>query len=138
MARGIKINNKHSYTNYGLRLTSRSIGSAKRQEHIERIPFSNVSYNFDSLFTNGISYDDRKLSYSFEFRETDVSKAETKLDNILAWLSVTTTTQLYDDYLPTKYFEVRQPDVTFSESHSIYKITVTFSASPLMKVKGDS
>lgn len=130
--KGIKINNKHSYRNFGLRMTGRSIGGAKRQEHIERVPFSNVVYNFDSLFSNGISYEERVLKYTFELLDNNVVTAESSLMNILEWLQVETEANLYDDFLPNHHFIVREPFINHKEEHGVYTITVQFSANPII------
>jgi hypothetical protein len=52
MIKGITVNGSHSYYNFGLRMLKRSIGSPPKDEHLERVPYSNVTYDFDELFGN--------------------------------------------------------------------------------------
>ncbi len=127
--KGIFVNGKHSYYAYGLRMTKRTIGSAPKDEHLERVPFSNITYNFDSLFAKK-SYGERKLSYELEFIESNIEKAEDKLISILNWLHWDNSINLVDDFLPDYHFSVREPEVSHSEKHGVYSFKISFMAAP--------
>ena len=128
--KGFTLNGKHTYYTFGLSMLKRAIGSPPKDSHIERVPFSNVTYNFDSLF--GKSYGERKLAYEFDFIELDISKAEDKIIKIREWLQFSGSLDLYDDYYPHYHFSVREPIVDSIESHGVYTIKVTFWAAPAM------
>ena len=127
--KGFFVNGKHSYYAYGLRMLKRSIGSAPKDEHLERIPFSNITYDFDVLF-NKKSYGERKLSYELEFIEKDIEKAGDKTIALINWLHFDGSLDLYDDFFPNYHFSVREPKVDYSEKHSIYTFEIVFNAAP--------
>lgn len=128
--KGFYVNGRHSYYGYGLQMLKRSIGSAPKDEHLERVPFSNVTYDFDELF--GKSYGERKLAYELEFIERHTGRAEDKLIGIINWLHWGGRQELQDDYLPNYHFEVREPSVEHSEAHGVYTLKVVFRAAPAM------
>lgn len=127
--KGISVNGKHSCGTFGLRLLSRSIGSPPRDDHTERVPFSNVTYDFDSVFGKS-SYCERMLKYRFEFIDMNLKMATDRLVNILNWLHWSGRLDLHDDMLPGYHFSVREPEVLWSENHGIYTFDVNFKAEP--------
>ena len=127
--KGFTVNGKHTYYAYGLQMLKRNISSAPKDEHLERVPFSNVTYNFDSLFGKK-SYGERKLSYELEFIERHIERAEDKVISLINWLHWGGSLDLYDDYYPNYHFSVREPDVDCSEKHGVYTLKVSFKAAP--------
>lgn len=134
MKKGITINDRHSYYSYGLRMLKRSIGSPPKDEHLERVPYSNITYDFDELFGNS-SYGERQITYQFEMIERHIGSAEDRLVGIINDMHWAGRKDLYDDMLPNYYFEVREPTVTYTEDHGVYKISMVFMASPAMQPK---
>ena len=131
MIKGFEVNGKHSYHSFDLRILSRKIGSPPKDDHTERVPFSNITYDFDSVY--GASYSERMITYKLEFIEFKPIKAYCRLINILEWLHFSDRQNLYDDMLKDYFFEVREPTVSWSESHGIYTFDVIFPALPAMK-----
>ena len=131
MIKGITVNGKHTFYAFGLRMLERNIGSAPKDEHLERVPFSNITYNFDELFGKK-SYGERKLSYEFEFIERRIEQAEDKVIGLLNWLHWDGSLDLYDDYYPNYHFSVREPDVDCTEKHGLYTLKLVFKAAPAM------
>lgn len=129
--KGFTVNGKHTYYAYGLRMLKRNVGSAPKDEHLERVPFSNITYDFDSLFGKK-SYGERKLSYELEFIDRDINRAEDRVVNIINWLHWSGSISLYDDYFPNYHFSVREPEVSYSEKHGVYSIKISFMAAPAM------
>ena len=129
--KGFYLNGKHTYYAFGLKMLKRSVGAAPKDEHVERVPYSNITYNFDALFGRK-SYGERKISYEFDFIERDICRAEDKLVNIIEWLHFDDKLDLYDDYFPNYHFSVREPDVGTSENHGVYTVKITFRAAPEM------
>ena len=78
MIKGITVNGKHSYYSFGLRMLKRSIGSPPKDDHTERVPYSSVTYDFDSIF-GGSSYGERTLTYKFELMDLRLNFAEDRL-----------------------------------------------------------
>lgn len=134
MIKGITVNGSHSYYSFGLRMLKRSIGSPPKDEHLERVPYSNITYDFDELFGNS-SYGERQLIYQFDLMQRHGRSVEDRLVRIINSLHWKGRKELYDDLLPNYYFEVREPNVSYTEDHGIYKLTAVFMASPAMLPK---
>ena len=49
IAEGIRINNKHSYGDFGLYLKSRNIGLPEKKSIRQTVPFMNGYYDFSAL-----------------------------------------------------------------------------------------
>ena len=66
MREGIFVNGAHSYGTHGLSCLKRNIGEPPKDEYTERVPYSNVLYDFGGLYGDQ-TYGERRLSYTFEF-----------------------------------------------------------------------
>lgn len=128
MKEGFTIDGKHTFYRHKLRMTKRTIGNAPKDDYTERVPFSNVTYDFASIY--GQSFGERTLTYQLEFICFDKKKAQDRLVEILRWFRWKNRKNLYDDLLPDYHFEVREPDVKWSENHGIYTFDLTFKANP--------
>ena len=129
--KGFTLNGKHTYYAFGLRMLKRTIGSPPKDEHTERVPYSNITYSFDKLY-GGKSYGERKIIYEFDLIERDIRRAEDKIVNIINWLHFDDRLDLYDDYFPDYHFSVREPDVVTTQSNGVYTVKVSFKAAPAM------
>lgn len=131
MIAGISVNGHHSYYQHRLRMLSRDIGSPPKDDHTERVPYSNITYDFDEILGTS-SYGERTLSYTFECLCTNRRKAQDQLIRIRHWLKWSGYMDLHDPYYPDYHFEVRAPEIIHHENHGVYTITVTFRANPAM------
>lgn len=131
MIHAIRVSGKNSYYDHGLRMLSSEIGSPPRDEHTERVPYSNVTYDFDELFGQP-GYGERTLTYVLEFLCSGRAEAQARIVHIRNWLQWTGRKDLYDTDYPDYHFEVRAPSVTISGSHGVYTVTVQFMANPAM------
>lgn len=128
MKEGITIDGIHSFYRHRLRITKRSVGNAPKDDYTERVPFSNITYDFSTVY--GHSFGERTLTYQLEFICFDKKKSQDRIIDILRWLRWKDRKNLYDDLLPDYHFEVREPDVKWSESHGVYTFDLTFKANP--------
>ncbi|MDE6849584.1 MAG: hypothetical protein K2J44_09640 [Ruminococcus sp.] len=128
MTEGITIDGIHSFYRHKLRLTKRSVGNAPKDDYTERVPFSNVTYDFSTLY--GQSFGERTLTYQLEFICFDRKKAQDRVVAVLRWLHWKDRKNLYDDLLPDYHFEVREPEIKWSENHGVYTFDMTFRANP--------
>ena len=131
MNEGFYVNGAHSYGTYGLRCLKREIAEPKKDEYLERVPYSNLVYDFGGLYGEQ-TYGERKLSYTFDFMCFHRQKAQDKLMNIKQWLKWRGSVIFYDDLLPDYHFRVREPSISWSEKHGVYTISLTFPAAPEM------
>lgn len=133
MISGILIENQHSYYRYGLSLLDRDIGEPPKDDHTDRVPYSNITHDFDEI-TGKSSYGERVLTYRFEFLCLSPQKAQNQILYIKKWLHWTGRKNLYDTALPDYYFEVREPVLEIRQSHhGVYSIKAVFKASPAMQ-----
>lgn len=118
-----------------LHLVSREIGEPTKDDRTERVPYSSVTYNFDDLC--GTSYGERTLKYEYELlsfggfraRET-AERIFMEIKRALRWRG---RMELHDDAFPDFIFEVRAPAVSMTHpQNGVYRITLTFQASPAM------
>lgn len=121
-----------SPSQYGLRMVSRSIGEPKKDSRTERVPFSNTTYDFSRLYGQE-TYSERTLLYEFDLLTSDkriAQLAAVKLQKDLCWFGYK---ELRDSLLPDCHFDVRAPDITFTNKEpGVYIFKFTFSAYPAM------
>lgn len=114
----------------GLRLLSRKIGEPPKDNRKERVPFSNITYDFGDRYP---SYGERTLTYQFDLLCRDRRKTQcltAELRRNLCWHGVR---ELHDSALPDYHFEVRAPSVKTEDGQfSVLIVTVTFQAHPAM------
>lgn len=120
----------------GFHMLERTVGEAPKDDHTERVPYSNITYDFDDHF--GISsYGERTLTYKFDLLESDAQKkqyAEIELRKHLRWRGYR---RLQDAQYPDFYFEVRAPKFNFDKSSvpGVMIVTITFKAAPAMLIR---
>lgn len=121
---------------WGLHLLSREIGEPAKDDHTERVPFSSVTYDFDSI-CGMFGYGERSLAYQYELLSFGGWDARRQASHITAdirrKLRWRFRRRLLDDAHPDYYFEVREPIVKSAHpQNGVYVITVTFKANPAM------
>lgn len=131
MREGIFVNGAHSYGTFGLKCLKRNIGEPSKDDYTERVPYSNNVYDFGGLYGEQ-TYGERKLSYTFEFTCFDKKFAESKIMDIKKWLHWTGSETFHDDLTPDYHYKAREPSISWTESHGIYHISVSFPAAPEM------
>ena len=116
----------------GLRMLSRSIGDPQKDDRTERVPYSNVTYDFDALYGSS-SYGERTVVYKFDVIERERRNAEHILYHMKHDLRWSGRRDLYDAGLPDYHFEASEPSVKMEDGmNTVHLITVTFQAAPAM------
>ena len=123
--------------NLGFHMLDRVVGEAPKDDHTERVAYSNTTYDFDDYF--GISsYGERTLTYKFDLLESDARKrqyAEIELRKHLRWRGYR---RLEDAQYPDFYFEARAPVFAFDKSvPGVMIVTITFKAAPAMLLRAN-
>ncbi len=85
MKEGIYVRGAHSYGTYGLRCLKRNISEPKKDDYTERVPYSNIVYDFGGLYGEQ-TYGERQMSYTFEFMCFDRHKGQERIAHIKKWL----------------------------------------------------
>ena len=78
MKEGIYVRGAHSYGTYGLRCLKRNISEPKKDDYTERVPYSNIVYDFGGLYGEQ-TYGERQMSYTFEFMCFDRHKGQERI-----------------------------------------------------------
>lgn len=124
---GLKFNNKHSFTDFGLILKSyRNIKPASRKKEIE-IPGKDGSYTFPSS-----SYDKRILNCKFSLIDcTTLQELRLRAREISDWLSAENANLEFDDeqgkiYTATVFNSIDPDEIT-----TMQEFTVEFECQPL-------
>ena len=126
---GITILGKHSWHTFRLRMLERSISDPVREEHREKVAYSNITHNFDTLY-GAATYANRTLRYKFELRDPDLKRLERRHNAVVNWLQFGET-ELYDDFIDGYHFQVFPPKIeTENAAFCVKHITVTFEAYP--------
>lgn len=128
---GITFDGKHSYRDFGLTVAERVIGNPKKRKIKERIPFSNVEYDFSGIY-GGQEYEERTITYVFNVKDYDKIDLENKKTQVINWLlKPNKKVKLVDDYIPGYYFlaEVEE-NPNFDEMRYHGRLTVNFTAYP--------
>jgi len=135
MNRGFKFNGKHSYTDYGLALESKKIGSPAKQKIKETVPFMDGSYDFSTLGSNGQQvFAERPIEIVIGLPTKSKEQLHILYSKVLTWLVDVGEQQLVFDDIANYYFlaEVESaPD--FEEMIRFGKLKVTFTAQPFKK-----
>lgn len=134
MMRGITFDNKHSFRDFNLTIASRHIGNPSKIKRKERVPFSNVEYDFSTIY-GGQEYEERTLIYTFNvvdmYNRSKISFSSLKIA-VLNWLlGPNEKVKLIDDAIPGYYFlaEVENgPELEEFEFDG--PLTVEFTAYP--------
>ena len=131
MKEGIYVRGAHSYGTYGLRCLKRNISEPKKDDYTERVPYSNIVYDFGGLYGEQ-TYGERQMSYTFEFMCSSRHKGQERIAHIKKWLQWTGSETFYDDLMPDYHFKAREPTISWTEKHGVYTINVAFPAAPEM------
>lgn len=133
---GLTFNGKHSYRDFGLIITERDIGYPSKIKNTERVPYSNIDYDFSGIY-GGQEYTERQLKYTFTVMGHNHTKQEyySMATSILRWLfSINQKSPLTDDLIPNCYFmaeAVNEPSGDFIRNFN-GTLEVVFTAYPFM------
>lgn len=127
---------KHSYRDMGVKLASiGTIGYPDKVKNVQRVPFSNVEYDFSYLYGEQV-FTNRTLSYTFNIGKDArtyerMNQEKVKIAN---WLMGARGKQpLYDDTMRGWHFMAEvESDVSFQADLKRGFLTVTFNAYPFM------
>lgn len=119
----------HSYRDMGLRVIDRAIGNPAKIKRKERVPYSNIVYDFSGIY-GGQEYEERELIYTFEVKSMDKIKLNMLENMVNNWLMrPNEKIKLIDDYVKGFYFMAEVEDaINYEELTFSGRFTVTFKA----------
>ena len=131
MNAGIRINDKHSFRDFGLYLKSRSVELPEKKSIRETVPYFNGYYDFSAL--NGApAWDARMISYSFDVVGDGPIDLENQTVKILDWLCNVHEADIFDDAMPLHHWRgsYESCDMSWDESGDHVEIKVKFICHP--------
>ena len=130
---GIQINNKHSWTDFGLSLASRSVGFPARQPVTASIPYMSGYYDFSSLY-GGPYYGSRSLEYAFDLLADGPIALEALKNSVYQWAESADQSKIYDDDDPDHYFVGSLSSAEFAPDEEVPecggRLTLVFTCQP--------
>lgn len=130
---GITFDEKHSYKDFGLTVSERTIGYPRKIKVKERIPFSNQIYDFSGIYGEQ-EYEERTLTYVFNVKDYEKVNMQYQNIEIINWLMMPDKkVKLIDDHIIGYHFLAEleeKPD--FEELRFHGRLTVNFTAYPFM------
>ena len=131
LAEGIRINNKHSYGDFGLYLKSRNIGLPEKKSIRQTVPFMNGYYDFSAL-NSAPAWGERIIEYSFEVTNENTVDLDYFVSYLMDWLGNVHDADIYDDttYGYHWHGSYENADVKWDDSGLYAEITVSFVVHP--------
>lgn len=131
------INNKKSYDDFNVYISSRNIAPPKKKSIKESVPFSNVVYDFSKM--NGELYwEERTLQYSFDIAEITTEDMEVEKSRLENWLMNVQDEDIYDPYIGDYHFHGSYDSHSWSEDFGAGELSVTFLVYPYKISNSDS
>lgn len=129
--KGFTINGEHSYDDYGLYISKRTVGLPTKTSIRKTVPFMNGFYDF-SRINGGDTWGERPLSYTFDIVCDTVEETDAEVTRILNWLGNIHEADIYDDTMPDYHFHGSFDSASQDESEDGEKVelTVTFVCYP--------
>lgn len=131
MTDGIRINDKHSYGDFGLYLKSRNIGLPEKKSIRETVPFMNGYYDFSAL--NGApAWNERIIEYSFDVINDSPVELDFFVSHVLDWFGNVHDADIFDDtvYLYHWHGSYNSAKVNWDETGLKAEISVSFVVHP--------
>lgn len=131
MTDGIRINDKHSYGDFGLYLKSRNIGLPEKKSIRETVPYMNGYYDFSAL--NGApAWGERTIEYSFDVTNDSPVELDYFVSYVLDWLGNAHDVDIQDDTVYGYHWHgsYAEANVEWDESGMHAEISVSFVVHP--------
>ena len=93
---GIRINDRHSYGDFGLSLKSRKIGLPEKKSIRQTVPFMNGYYDFSAL-NSAPAWGERTIEFAFDVINENPVELDHFVSYVLDWLGTIHDTDIYDD-----------------------------------------
>ncbi|WP_125703691.1 phage tail protein [Lacticaseibacillus daqingensis] len=136
---GITYNGLHSYRDFGLTVTAKTVGFPERTPVLLRPPYSNKPIDLSNLYGHTV-FGDRALKVEFlirDFKTMTKQGLSDKLTLVANWLeSSMGRTPLYDDVAPAYYY-LGEPvtALDWAEMRAHGRLTVEWTCNPYRVAK---
>lgn len=128
---GIRINDLHSYHNFGLYIKLRNVGLPEKKSIRQTVPFMNGYYDFSALY-GAPAWNERIIEYAFDILADTPQELEREITKILDWLCNVHDEDIFDDTLTRFHWHgsYESSDVTYDDSGMQAEIKVSFVVYP--------
>lgn len=129
---GLNFNGKHSYSDFGLIMNSKTISTPSKKKLKDSVVGMNSVYDFSNLASGGeIIYNQRDITVTFTLICSSKQVLLSKLNKVMLWLEETSQSQLIFDDMKDYYYMAEFEDVTqISEEQECGEFTIKFTAEP--------
>lgn len=127
---GITINNKHSYTDFDLYISDKTIDLPEKELITDTVPFMSGFYDFSNILGE-IVFKQRIISYTFDLVATSSKTLEELKTEVLMWLMNVHNVDIYDDSLTDYHFRGSYSEFSWSEDDFEHgELTINFLVQP--------
>lgn len=134
MEKGIEANGIHTYRDFDLYISDRSVTPGTKKEIRKEIPFMNGSYDFSAM-SGEVTYADATLKYKFDIAEWTTTEMEGKKNEIEDWFWNVIDAEITDDYSTGYFYKGNAKGIEWQEDFGQGHITLTFSVYPYKYAK---
>lgn len=131
----VKINNKSSFTDYGLYIKERNLSAPSKRTISQTVAGMQGSYDFSKIFGEVI-YEDRTLEYKFDFIGNNSVDLHQQLTNVYDWLVNVYNDYIFDSAYPNYHFKGSYMDASFTEDDIAGTLSVKFKVYPYLISNG--
>lgn len=129
LSNGITINNKHSFDDFDLYISEKTIGLPDKEIITDNVPFMHGFYDFSNMMGTAI-FKQRTLEYVFDVLATSSKSLEELKTDIAMWLMNVHNANIYDDELDNFHFVGSFNSCEWSEDDEYGELKVTFLCQP--------
>ena len=123
------IDNKGTYSHFGITIRSKEIGIPQKNKIKQSVPYMNGTYDFSLLYSEQ-TYSERELVYIFNIIGANKEEMNIKKIEFLNWIMDKRKQKLIDNSINAFYFLAEAKEASFTESRRHGELTVKFSAYP--------
>lgn len=131
MTEGIRINDKHSFGDFGLYLKSRKIGLPEKKSIRQTVPFLNGYYDFSTL-NGAAAWNERIIEYAFDVMNDNPVELDHFVSFVLDWLANVHDVDIHDDTVYGYHWHgsYNNASVDWDETGMLAEISVSFVVHP--------
>lgn len=126
---GITINNKHSFRDFDLYISDKTVNFPEKEVITDTVPFMSGFYDFSNILGNLI-FKERTLEYVFDLLPTNTKSLEEIKTDVASWLMTAHDVDIYDDELSDYHFHGSFTGHSWSEDEEYGELKVTFKCYP--------
>lgn len=126
---GITINNKHSFRDFDLCISDKTVNFPDKEVITDTVPFMSGYYDFSNVLGN-LVFKERTLEYVFDLLSTDNKNLEEVKTDVASWLMLAHDVDIYDDELSDYHFHGSFNGCSWVEDEEYGELKINFKCYP--------